>query len=130
MFLNTAREPHFGALIINPYAEPILKYENAVEIFILEERILVRRRTSNLDAYLEEELYDTLIYCIQNPKVDDFENKRKRVEEIGKELFSDGGVDAMENMFYSIEFRVKDEIHQDARPYRSWWNGISDDWKY
>jgi hypothetical protein len=53
------------------------------EIFILEERILVRRRTSNLDAYLEEELYDTLIYCIQNPKVDDFENKRKRVEEIG-----------------------------------------------
>lgn len=99
MFSNTAREPHFGAPIINPYAEAILNYENAVEIFILEERILVRRRTSNLDAYLEEKLYDTLIYCIQNPKADDFENKRKRAEEIGKELFSDGGIDAMENMF-------------------------------
>lgn len=109
MFSNTAREPHFGTLIVNPYAKPILKYENA-EIFIIEERILVLRRTSNLDAYLEEELYDTLIYCIQNPKADDFENKRKGTEEIGKKLFSDGGTDAMENMFYSIEFRVKDEI--------------------
>ena len=59
-----------------------------------------------MDAYLEEELYDTLIYCIQNPKANDFENKRKRAEEIGKELFSDGDIDAMENMFYSIEFRI------------------------
>jgi hypothetical protein len=83
-----------------------------------------------LDAYLEEELYDTLVYCIQNPEAVDLENKRKRAEEIGKELFSDGGVDSMENLFYSIEFRVKDEIGQDAKPYRSWWNGISNDWKY
>ena len=83
-----------------------------------------------MDAYLEEDLYDTLVYCIQNPEAVDLENKRKRTEEIGKVLFSDGGVDAMENMFYSIEFRVKDEIGQDARPYRSWWNGISNDWKY
>jgi hypothetical protein len=83
-----------------------------------------------LDAYLEEELYDTLVYCIQNLKADDFETKRKRAEEIGRELYSDGGVDAMENMFYSIEFRVNDEIGQDAKPYRSWWNGISNDWKY
>jgi hypothetical protein len=83
-----------------------------------------------LDAYLEEELYDTLVYYIQNPEAVDLENKRKRAEEIGKELFSDGGVDAMENMFYSIEFRVKDEIGQNAKPYRSWWNGISNEWKY
>jgi hypothetical protein len=81
-----------------------------------------------LDAYLEEELYDNLIYCIQNPNATDFGSKR--VEEIGKELFSDGGIDAMENMFYSIEFRVKDEIGKDAKPYRSWWNEISNDWKY
>jgi hypothetical protein len=83
-----------------------------------------------MDAYLEEELYDNLIYCIQNPRAADFENRRKRTKEIGTELFSDGGIDAMENMFYSIEFRVKDEIGHDARPYRSWWNGISDNWKY
>ena len=67
-----------------------------------------------MDAYLEEELYDTLVYCIQNPRADDFETKRKRAEEIGRGLYSDGGVDVMENMFYSIEFRVKDEIGQDA----------------
>ena len=83
-----------------------------------------------MDAYLEEELFDTLVYCIQNPEAVDLETKRNRAEEIGKELFSDGGVDAMENMFYSIEFRVKDEIGQDARPYRSCWNGISNEWKY
>jgi hypothetical protein len=35
-----------------------------------------------------------------------------------------------ENMFYSIEFRVKEEIGKEAKPYRSWWNGISTEWKY
>ena len=83
-----------------------------------------------MDAYLEEELYDNLTYCIQNPKAADFEIKRKRAEEIGKELFFDGGIDAMENMFYSIEFRVRDEIGHDAKPYRTWWNEITNDWKY
>jgi hypothetical protein len=82
-----------------------------------------------LDAYLEEELYDILTYCIQNPNASDLELKRGRVEEIGKELHSDGGVDSMENMFYSIEFRIKDELKKDAKSYRSWWNGISEDWK-
>jgi hypothetical protein len=43
-----------------------------------------------LDAYLEEELFDTLVYCIQNPEAVDLETKRNRAEEIGKELFSDG----------------------------------------
>jgi len=84
-----------------------------------------------LDAYLVEELYDLLTYCIQNrANVSDFESKRKRIEEIGKELNLDGGADAMENMFYSIEFRIRDEIGKDARPYRSWWNGIIDEWNY
>jgi len=36
----------------------------------------------------------------------------------------------MENMFYSIEFRVKEEIGKDAKPYRLWWNNISEQWKY
>ncbi len=83
-----------------------------------------------MDAYLEEELYDILIYNIQNPTAPDFESKKKRVEEIGKELYDDGGTDAMENMFYSIEFRIKDEIGRDAKPYRSWWNSISPEWKH
>jgi hypothetical protein len=36
----------------------------------------------------------------------------------------------MENMFYSIEFRIKEEIGKDARAYRSWWNNISPEWRY
>ena len=101
-----------------------------VFLYIKGENIGAEVDGPKLDAYLEEELYDTLVYCIQKLKTDDFETKRKRAEEIGRELYSDGGVDAMENMFYSIEFRVKDEIGQDAKPYRSWWNGISNEWKY
>jgi hypothetical protein len=38
--------------------------------------------------------------------------------------------DALENMFYSIEFRIKEEIGKDAKPYRSWWNNISPEWNY
>ena len=45
-------------------------------------------------------------------------------------LYDDGGTDAIENMFYSIAFRIKEEIGKDAKPYRSWWNDISTAWKY
>jgi len=58
----------------------------------------------------------------------DFDAKKKRAEEIGGELYADGGLDAMENMFYSIEFRIKEEIGKDAKPYRSWWNNLSGEW--
>ncbi|HYT01692.1 MAG TPA: hypothetical protein VEL70_02200 [Candidatus Acidoferrum sp.] len=83
-----------------------------------------------MDAYLEEELYDHLTYCIQNPNGSDFGAKKKRAEQIGSELYADGGLDAMENMFYSIEFRVKEEIGKDAKPYRAWWNNITEEWRY
>ncbi|MDQ4073101.1 MAG: hypothetical protein M3162_02220 [Thermoproteota archaeon] len=83
-----------------------------------------------MDAYLEEELYDILTYNIQNPDSSDFESKKKRMEGIGMELYADGGTDAMENMFYSIEIRIKEEIGKDAKPYRSWWNNISPEWNY
>jgi hypothetical protein len=84
-----------------------------------------------VNAYLEEELYDLITYCIQNPKASDLESKKQRVQEIGKELYSDGGVDAMENIFYPIEIRIKEEIGKDAKPYRYWWNEISkEEWKY
>jgi hypothetical protein len=82
-----------------------------------------------LDAYLEEELYDLLTYCIQNPSTD-VEGKKGRVAEIGRELAADGGADAMENMFFAIENRIQGEIGADARPYRAWWNGIAPEWKY
>jgi hypothetical protein len=87
-------------------------------------------RLQHVDAYLEEELYDALTYSIQNPNASDFGSKKKRIEEIVRELYDDGGTDAMENMFYSIEFRIKEEIGKDAEPYRSWWNNISPEWKY
>jgi hypothetical protein len=83
-----------------------------------------------MDAYLEEEIYDILTYCIQNSDAPDFESKKKRMEDIGRELYTDGGTDAMENMFYSIEFRIKEEIGKEAKPYRSWWNNISSEWAY
>jgi hypothetical protein len=84
-----------------------------------------------LDAYLEEELYDLITYCIQNP-VDstNYESKKDRIEAIGKELFADGGVDAMENMYFAIQNRIKEEIQKDAAQYRSLWNGITEDWGY
>jgi hypothetical protein len=83
-----------------------------------------------VDAYLEEELYDLLTYCIQRPDVADFAEKKARVQEIGRQLYADGGTDALENMFFSIEHRVKEEIGREAKPYRSWWNGIAGEWKY
>ncbi len=83
-----------------------------------------------MDAYLEEELIDLLTFCLQNPTSSDIEDKKYRVQEIGHELFLDGGTDAMENMYFSIEHRIKEEIQKDPKPYRSWWNGISDEWKY
>ena len=52
-------------------------------------------RLVQMDAYLEEELYDTLTYNIQNPNASDFESKKKRIEEIGRELYDDGGTDAV-----------------------------------
>lgn len=83
-----------------------------------------------MDAYLEEELYDLFTYCIQNSDSLDYTTKENRIKEIGLELFSDGGVDALENMYFSIEQRIKGEISKDAKPYRSLWNGISSDWNY
>ena len=83
-----------------------------------------------MDAYLEEELYDLFTYCIQNPAASDFEIKKQRVKEIGRDLHEDGGSDAMENMFYSLEIRIKEEIGKDVKPYRLWWNGMAKDWKY
>ena len=83
-----------------------------------------------MDAYLEEELFDLLTYCIKEPQSAEVQAKRRRAEEIGRELYADGGTDALENMFFALENRIKEEIGADARPYRAWWNGLAADWKY
>lgn len=80
-----------------------------------------------MDAYLEEELYDLLTAAIKDPQD---ASKKGRVSEIGRELHADGGTDAMENMFFAIENRIRDEIGADARQYRAWWNGIDAGWSY
>jgi hypothetical protein len=73
--------------------------------------------------------YKTILHW-RDKSISSVKETLKRAEEIGRELFSDGGVDSMENMFYSIEFRIRDEIGHDAKPYRAWWNGITNEWKF
>ncbi|VVC05409.1 Uncharacterised protein [uncultured archaeon] len=83
-----------------------------------------------MDAYLEEEFYDLITFCIQNPNSQDYVSKKERIHEIGQELFSNGGVDAMENMYFAIQNRIKEEIQKDTGPYRPWWNNITEEWQY
>lgn len=83
-----------------------------------------------MDFLLEEEMIDLLTYCLQNPAASDIEQKKTRIEEIGKELYLDGGVDALENMFFALENRIKEEIGKDPRQFRSLWNGNTPEWNY
>ena len=80
---------------------------------------------------LEEEMIDLLTFCLQNdPEAKKDPQKKQRVHEIGEEFFADRGDDAMENMNFAIEPRIREEIKKDPRPYRSWWNNITNEWKY
>ena len=83
-----------------------------------------------MDFMLEEELIDLFTFCLQNPDSPEVEEKKMRAKEIGKELFDDGGVDAVENFFFAISNRIQGEIEKDPAPFRSLWNGLSDEWKY
>lgn len=86
-----------------------------------------------MDAMLEEEMVDLLTFCLQNEDKQDteeYKQKKNRVHEIGQELNQDGGVDAMENMFFTVEQRIKDEINKDPKPLRKWWNDIDSEWNY
>jgi hypothetical protein len=83
-----------------------------------------------MDAYLEEELIDLFTFYLQNPSADNLDTKKQRIQEIGKELFDDGGSDAMENMFYSVQIRIKEEVGHDITDKKSWWNGISNEWNF
>ncbi|TBR08876.1 MAG: hypothetical protein EPO62_05800 [Candidatus Nitrosotenuis sp.] len=83
-----------------------------------------------MDFMLEEEMIDLLTLCLQNPASPEVPRAKERIVEIGKDLYADGGVDAMENMFFALENRIKEEIGKDPLPLRSLWNGNTDQWYY
>ena len=83
-----------------------------------------------MDFMLEEEMIDILTFCLQNPNSDENDLKKQRLKEIGVELFTDGGVDAMENFFFVVENRIIGEIEKSPKPFRILWNSITDEWNY
>ena len=83
-----------------------------------------------MDFLLEEEMIDLLTFCLQEPNSSEIESKKQRLKEIGKELFDNGGVDAMENFFFVVENRIIGEIEKDPKPFRNLWNGITEEWDY
>ena len=83
-----------------------------------------------MDAMLEEELIDLMTFCLQHPDSTEVDEKKKRITEIGHELYLDGGVDALDNFFFVLKNRITEEINQDPTPFRTLWNGLTDDWKY
>ena len=83
-----------------------------------------------MDAMLEEEMIDLITFCLQNPDSEEIESKKSRISEIGRDLYLDGGVDAMENMFFAIQNRITEEIGKDPKPFRALWNENSKEWKY
>ena len=83
-----------------------------------------------MDFMLEEELIDLYTFCLQNSDSSEVEQKKVRITEVGKEIFDDGCVDALENFFFAISNRIQGEIGKDIAPFRPLWNGLSDEWKY
>ena len=83
-----------------------------------------------MDFMLEEELMDLMTFCLQNPESSEVMEKKKRITEIGQELFLDGGIDALENFFFSLKNRIIQEIEKDPSPLRSLWNGLTPEWHY
>jgi hypothetical protein len=83
-----------------------------------------------MDFMLEEELIDLMTFCLQNPESVETSDKHKRITEIGRELYADGGVDALENFFFVLKNRIIEEIEKDPSPMRSLWNGLTDEWQY
>ena len=83
-----------------------------------------------MDFMLEEELMNLMTFCLQNPESSEVLEKKKRITEIGQELFLDGGIDALENFFFSLKNRIIQEIEKDPSPLRSLWNGLTPEWHY
>ena len=83
-----------------------------------------------MDFMLEEELIDLMTFCLQNSESSEIPTKHTRIREIGRELYDDGGVDALENFFFVLKNRITEEIEKDPSPMRSLWNGLTDEWQY
>lgn len=83
-----------------------------------------------MDFMLEEELIDLLTFCLENPESAEIEEKKHRISEIGREIFDDGGVDALENFFFVLKNRITEEIGKDPTSFKSLWNGLSPEWNY
>ena len=83
-----------------------------------------------MDFMLEEELMDLMTFCLQNSESSEVIEKKKRITEIGQELFLNGGIDALENFFFSLKNRIIQEIEKDPSPLRSLWNGLTPEWHY
>ena len=79
---------------------------------------------------LEEELMDLMTFCLQNSESSEMVEKKKRITEIGQELFLDGGIDALENFFFSLKNRIIQEIEKDPSQLRSLWNGLTPEWHH
>jgi hypothetical protein len=79
---------------------------------------------------LEEELMDLMTFCLQHPESFETSEQKKRIAEIGQELFLDGGIDALENFFFSLKNRIIQEIEKDPSSLRSLWNGLTTEWHY
>ena len=71
-----------------------------------------------------------MTFCLQNPESTEMSEKHKRITEIGRELYADSGVDALENFFFVVRNRIIQEIDKDPSPMRSLWNGISNEWNF
>ena len=83
-----------------------------------------------MDMMLEEELIDLMTFCLQTPDSSKVVEKKKRIAEIGQEIFDDGGIDALENFFFVLKNRITEEIKKDPSVFRPLWNGLNDEWKY
>jgi hypothetical protein len=83
-----------------------------------------------MDMMLEEELIDLMTFCLQNPESQKTDENKKRITEIGGELYADGGLDAMENFFFVLKNRITEEIGKDPTIFKPLWNGLDDSWKY
>ena len=79
---------------------------------------------------LEEELIDLMTFCLQTPDSPKVVEKKKRITEIGQEIFDDGGIDALKNFFFVLKNRITEEIKKDPSVFRPLWNGLDDKWKY
>ncbi len=83
-----------------------------------------------MDFMLEEELIDLMTFCLQNPESSEVDEKKSRITEIGKELYADGGVDALDNFFFVLKNRITEEIGKDPEIFRSLWNGLDPQWNH